>query len=135
MFYVAEKLAKQNKELTVKRGFWIGLFQVLAFLPGFSRSGSTISGGLFVGITRKQAAKFSFLMGIPILLGAGVLGLKDVYTENSLTKAMIIGFCVAFVSGLLAIKYLMRYLQNHTLDIFIWYRIVLAIVLIFFLIY
>ena len=78
VMYLAEKFAVQNEELTVKKGIWIGLFQCLALVPGFSRSGATISGGLIFGLTREEAARFSFLLSIPIVFGSGMKKLFEI---------------------------------------------------------
>ncbi|MFA6341209.1 MAG: undecaprenyl-diphosphate phosphatase, partial [Candidatus Paceibacterota bacterium] len=75
--YLAEKFSKQDKEISVKKGVWIGLSQCLALVPGFSRSGATISGGLIAGLNREEAARFSFLLSIPIILGSGSKKLLD----------------------------------------------------------
>ncbi len=72
VMFAAEKFSKKNKELTIIDGLWVGLFQCLALVPGFSRSGATISGGLFMGLTREDATRFSFLMSIPIIFGSGM---------------------------------------------------------------
>lgn len=109
-----------------KRGFSIGLFQSLALIPGMSRSGMTISGGMLFGMQRKEAARFGFLLGVPLLLGAGAkkaldLGVGEIGTE------MIVGTVSAFVVALLVIHLLLRFLENNTLYVFIIYRVLLAI--------
>ena len=129
LFYVAEKVAKQNTELTANKGFLIGLFQSLALFPGTSRSGATISGGLILGLTREEAARFSFLLSFPIIFGSGLVKMLGLAGESAeLDSALFFGTLAAFLVGLLAIHYLLMYLKNHTLQIFIWYRVALAIV-------
>lgn len=131
LFWFAEKMAKQNKPLNIKKGFLIGLFQTLALVPGVSRSGSTISGGLLLGLTREQAAHFSFLLSFPIILGSGLKKLLDLQKEHlisSLGSPLVFSFITAFITGLLCIHFLLRYLKNHTLNIFIIYRLALAII-------
>jgi undecaprenyl-diphosphatase len=111
-----------------KLSYWdallVGVGQALAIAPGISRSGSTISAGLARGLDRPTAARFSFLLGTPIIFGAGLLKLKDL-VEMGVSGAgvtpMAVGFLTAFLSGFLAIRYLLRYLQNHTLYIFAYY--------------
>lgn len=111
----------------------IGLAQALALAPGISRSGSTIAAGLARGIRRDQAARFSFLLGTPVIFGAGLLQLVDVLqsdaaqlTDNWLP--LISGFIAAAVAGIVAIRFLLRYLRNHTLYIFSVYCLVLGLI-------
>ncbi len=102
----------------------VGAGQALAIAPGISRSGSTIAAGLFRKLDRPTAARFSFLLGTPIIFGAGLLKLKDLVEMGAGDMGMLpllVGFLTAFVSGVLAIRYLLRYLQNHTLTIFAYY--------------
>ena len=132
VMYLAEKFSKQNSNLTVGRGFIVGLFQVLALIPGFSRSGSTISGGLFMGLSREQAARFSFLLSIPIIVGSGSLKLFELTSKNELGGLglpLFVGSFFAFVTGLFVVHFLLKYLKNHKLDIFVIYRIFLAILI------
>jgi undecaprenyl-diphosphatase len=134
LFMVAERFGKQDKELSIGKGVAVGFFQCLALVPGVSRSGATISGGLFMGFNREQATRFSFLLSIPILFGAGLKKLFEVRHALFTTGfgfPLLLGSAVAFVSGLAAISLLIRYLKNHNLNIFIWYRIILAIIIFF----
>lgn len=111
----------------------IGLFQSLALIPGMSRSGMSISGGLFMGLQRVEATRFAFLMAFPILFGSGMKKLLDVWSGGVGpvdTGAIAIGCLVSFAVGLLAIHFLITFLNKHTLNVFAWYRIVLAVVLI-----
>jgi len=131
LFFVAEKVATQRANITTKKGIGIGLFQCLALIPGMSRSGSTISGGLILGLKREAAARFSFLLGFPILIGAGakkVLELSTTELAPGMASALFAGFTSAFFVGLCAIYFLMKYLKKHTLNIFILYRLILAII-------
>jgi undecaprenyl-diphosphatase len=130
---VAEKIGKQKHTLTVSRGFWMGCWQALALVPGFSRSGMTISGGLLLGLTRVEATRFSFLLAFPVLLGAGLKKLLDLGTSGILDAVagpLIAGSIASFLVGLLAIHFLITYLQKHTLNVFVWYRFALAIVVV-----
>ncbi len=144
VFYFAEKrsesisaLTKTNRadilsEVSLKKGFMIGLFQCIALIPGFSRSGATISGGLFNGLTRETAARFSFLLSIPIILGSGLKKLFDIAHSPDFLQfesALIVSSLVAFVSGILAIHFLLKFLKNHSLNYFGVYRIILAVVI------
>lgn len=137
LFFVAEKFAVQKQELTVRKGIWIGFFQVLALLPGMSRSGATISGGLLFGLTREKAARFSFLLSFPIIFGSGMKKLLELGGSGALNEigaSLFCGAVTAFVVGLVVIHYLLKYLRNHTLNVFIIYRVVLAIVIFIFLV-
>jgi undecaprenyl-diphosphatase len=133
LFWFAQKKSKVNKDpqtLTVGRGIVIGFFQCLALVPGISRSGATISGGLLTGISQDRAVRFSFLLSIPILFGAGLKKLYEVRSvlfETGYGTSLLLGSITAFVVGLLSINFLIKYLKNHDLNVFIWYRIALSI--------
>ena len=129
---------KPVERLGTKDAVFIGFGQALAIAPGISRSGSTISAGLLRGLDRPAAARFSFLLGTPIIFGAGLFKLKDLLevgaSGGSDTTVLIAGFLAAAISGFLCIGFLLRYLQNHTLYIFaIWVWFVAAISLVRFL--
>jgi undecaprenyl-diphosphatase len=111
----------------------IGFAQALALAPGISRSGSTIAAGLARGLRREEAARFSFLLGTPVIFGAGMLQLADVMQSDptEVTNHLLplaAGFAAAAIAGILAIRFLLRYLRNHTLYIFSAYCLVLGIV-------
>lgn len=108
-----------------RKGVVIGLFQSLALIPGMSRSGMTIAGGMFFGLDRAFAAKFGFLLGVPLLLGAGAKKILDIGIGD-MSTAMLAGTLTAFVVAILVIHYLLRFLRNHTLHVFIVYRLLLA---------
>lgn len=104
----------------------VGVAQALALIPGVSRSGSTITAGLFAGLKREAAARFSFLLSTPVVLAAGVKQVYDLTQEGGLPASDQLGFFVGFVasavSGFLCISFLLRYLQRHSTAPFIWYR-------------
>jgi undecaprenyl-diphosphatase len=134
VMFFAERFKRQNKILTTKSGFMIGLYQCLALIPGVSRSGATISGGLFEGLTREDATRFSFLLSFPIIAGAGIKEfLSLLKTGIVFTASFGVGFVTAFIVGLAGIHFLIKYLRNHSLDIFVWYRILVAVAILFFL--
>lgn len=136
LFYFAEKYAKQNKEINIKKGLIIGMFQCLALVPGMSRSGSTISGGLITGLDREAAARFSFLLSLPIIFGSGLKKVFDLYQTGALAEvesSLFVASLFAFISGLLAIHFLIKFLKNHSLNYFGVYRIILAVVILIFL--
>jgi undecaprenyl-diphosphatase len=122
----------REEKITLRKGLIIGLFQCLALVPGMSRSGASIVGGMFLGLTRSEAARFSFLLSIPILGGSGAKKLLDLMTESTSFDwgALLIAAIVAFISGLLAIHFMLSFVRRHTLWPFIWYRIILASIVI-----
>lgn len=135
-FMYAEYVYDNNfhtTELDAKTGFKVGLFQMLALIPGMSRSGSTIAGGMILGLNRSDAAKFSFLLAVPIILGAGAKKLLELISSSGeITWLPIsIGATVAFVVGLCAIHFMITFIRNHSLWPFIWYRIILACFVLF----
>jgi undecaprenyl-diphosphatase len=121
--------------LDYKTAFIIGLFQVLSLVPGTSRSGSTIIGGLLFGVSRYVAAEFTFFLAIPVMFGASFLKLVKFglnYTGAEVI-IMLVGMVVAFVVSIVSIKFLLRYIKNNDFKIFGWYRIILGIlVLVYF---
>ena len=138
----AEKEFKVNSihELSYKDALKIGAFQVLSLIPGTSRSGSTILGGMLLGVSREASAEFSFFMAIPIMLGASALKiLKFILEGFSATSGEIIllaiGMVVSFIVSVYVIKFLMDFVKRHDFKIFGYYRIGLgALVLIYFII-
>lgn len=133
---VVEKLpraaeVKDGEHLTGWRALIIGLAQTVALIPGVSRSGATILSARFVGLKPAQAAEYSFLASIPVMLGVTVktfLGDRTYLLDNLPTLAL--SNLIAFISGMIAIGFLMKYLQNHSLAIFGWYRVALAAILV-----
>jgi undecaprenyl-diphosphatase len=112
-------------DLSFKQATLIGLIQCLALFPGTSRSGSTIIGSLFLGISRKAAAEFSFFLGIPVLMGAGLLDMykmrHDLHSNDF--GVLAVGIIVAFISALIVIRALIRYVSKHDFTVFAYYRI------------
>lgn len=115
-------------ELTVKRGLLVGMFQALALLPGMSRSGATIAGGMLLGMTRYEASRFSFLLAIPITLGAGSKLFLDLLGEEGTVDwlMVLVGSVVAFVTALLVIHFFLQFIRKYTLWPFVWYGIILS---------
>lgn len=125
---VADKIGKKEKTLDKIKwtdALMIGLLQALAIIPGISRSGATIAAGLFLAFKRPDAARFSFLMSIPIIFGAGLLELPNFQNRGS-NLELAAGFISAAVFGFLAIKYLLKYIASHDFKVFVWYRWLLA---------
>lgn len=115
-------------EITPSLGFKAGLFQSLALIPGMSRSGITIAGGLIMGLTRYEAARLSFLLAIPVMLGAGTKKLFELLEASSRVDwvGITVGSITAFFVGLAAIHFMMNFMRTNSLWPFIWYRILLA---------
>ena len=115
---------EELKRLPVAKAAGIGLAQALALVPGTSRSGVTISAGLFQGVSRGTAARFSFLLSIPAILGAGILKLDELSGATETPAELVAGTVAAAVSGFLAVSFLLRLLRTRTLWPFIWYRVI-----------
>lgn len=133
LMLVAEKttsrpLTRDVDNMTVKQAFWVGLFQILSLWPGFSRSGSTIAGGLFLGMSRKAAAEFSFIIAVPLMLVACIYDLMKIWDSLSADDftMLAIGFVVAFITAYISIVWFLRFLNNSTLASFAYYRFIVA---------
>jgi undecaprenyl-diphosphatase len=128
---VAGTQRRDMKRLTFADAIAVGAAQVLALIPGSSRSGSTITGGLFSGLTRETAARFSFLLSIPAVAASGLLELpKALQSIQTGWTAIAVATVVSGISGYLSIAFLLRYLQRHTTYAFVAYRIALGLLLI-----
>jgi undecaprenyl-diphosphatase len=141
ILFIVERLAQHIREmnlLTLKDSIIIGLAQALAVIPGVSRSGSTITAGMALNLKREAAARFSFLLSAPIIAGAGLKSAWDMVqqyqTGAGISSAELIlfpiGLAAAAISGYVCIKVLLRYLQNHSTDLFVYYRWGLALLII-----
>ncbi len=130
VFFIADRIPKDASDsggVTKLKGLFIGIFQTFALIPGVSRSGITISGGLFFGLSREEAIRFAFLLAIPVTLGAGLKTLLNASSSLSYSDPAIwAGFIATFLSGLVAIRFLIKFLSRHSFNIFIAYRLVLA---------
>jgi len=131
---IAEKTAKFKKNIenvTILDSVLIGLAQAVALIPGSSRSGTTITGGLFLGLKRDVAARFSFLLSVPAILASGMLQLIESlkYINYDLTVNLIVATIVSAVSGYLAIDFLLKFLKKNTTFVFIYYRIALGVLI------
>ena len=130
---LAEKVGKHKRnfdELGVKDGIWMGLAQALALIPGVSRSGSTLTAGLFAGLERATAARFSFLLGIPAITLAGLVELRGAFNagiSNGELLTILVGVISAAIFSYIAIAWLLRYLQTQNTWIFVWYRLAFGI--------
>ena len=134
-FFIDEKKGIKNtrslNQLSFKTAFLIGCFQMLALIPGTSRSGATILGGLLLGCTRAVSSEFSFFLAIPFMAGASLLKLikaKFIFDAFSI-MILLVGTLISFIISLFAIRFLMNYVRTHTFKIFGIYRVILGIVI------
>ena len=136
MMLVVDRLVKNksDKEITQKQGMSVGLAQALALVPGVSRSGATITAGVFVGLSREQATRFSFLLAMPIVAGSalGVLLKGDLGGES--TTPLLVGMLAAFLSGTFAIRFMLKSISKVGLKPFAYYRIALALIVLLFVV-
>ncbi|MFP5501004.1 MAG: undecaprenyl-diphosphate phosphatase [Candidatus Sericytochromatia bacterium] len=126
------KLERTWKDLRLKDAMLIGLAQAVALIPGVSRSGSTIMAGLFLGLERADAARFSFLLGFPVTIASIVFKFKDLGAEPMIASQlpmMAVGTVVSAVSGFLCIHYLLKFLQRFTMNVFVVYRIAFGLMI------
>ncbi len=140
LFIIIENKNKGRKarvnsiaEITYRDAFLIGVFQLLAAIfPGTSRSGSTIMGGLFIGISRSVITEFTFFLAIPVMFGASLLKIVKFGLDftGSEIASLLIAMVVAFLVSLFVIKFLMSYIKKHDFKVFGWYRIILGILVI-----
>jgi undecaprenyl-diphosphatase len=134
LLYISQRmnLGNRNIEKTgIKDTLIIGLSQAIAILPGISRSGTTISTGLFLGLDKEFAAKFSFLLSIPVILGAGLTEIGDLGVNlDANSYVYIAGFLAAFMSGYLGIKVLIKFIKEKSLDLFAYYCWIVGILVI-----
>lgn len=137
LFIVIENYNKRRKakirsisQITWKTALFIGVFQLLAMIPGTSRSGATIIGGILLGMNRKTAAEYTFFLAIPVMAGVSLIKLIKFGLAFSGSELLLlaVGMVVAFVVSILAIVFLMSYIKKHDFKVFGWYRIVLGIV-------
>lgn len=133
-FYLMDRFAKKDrpiKEVSNKDAMIFGLLQSIAVIPGVSRSGMTIAAGRSLGFSRDAATRFSFLMAIPVILGASLLELPEVI-DHGFTMTFVIGASVSFIAAYITIKLFLQYIQKIPFIIFVWYSIFLAGVIIYF---
>jgi undecaprenyl-diphosphatase len=132
----AEYFGRQSRhaeQLTWRDGLLVGLAQCLALVPGVSRSGATISAGLFLGLDRALAARFGFLLAIPAVLASGLFSLPDAFDPVSEGMSatgvqLLVSVVIAFVVGYAAVAWLLRFLTHHSMYWFVGYRVVLALI-------
>lgn len=127
---LAERYGRQQrelKELTVRDGILLGFAQAMALIPGVSRSGGTITAGLFLGYSRPAAVRYSFLLAIPAVVASGLFQLPDVFSGDGPSAVqMVTATLIAFAVGYAAIAWLLRYVERHSVYLFVGYRVVLG---------
>ena len=132
VLWIADRLARNALELrslSWPDGIALGFAQALALIPGVSRSGATIAGGLFLGYKREAATRYAFLLAIPAVFGSGLYKLKDLGDDPTLAWGpTLVATVIAFAVGLGVIAWLLRYVSRHSFSIFVWYRLALAAV-------
>mgnify|MGYP000861926278 CR=1 FL=1 len=132
LLWLVETFAHQEKDMqkiTPLDALIIGFFQMLSLFPGLSRSGATISGGVIRKLHREEAAKFSFLMSIPVMIGAGVLSVNDLISIPNVSEflpALMVGFLTAMLVGYFSIHWLLKFLNKNKLTVFSFYCLILA---------
>ena len=138
LLYIADKnkfSKKIDTDFNIRSVLIIGLFQILALIPGVSRAGITITAGRVLGFNRTDSTKISFYLAIPALIGASGLGIKDLFNENvDFNILVLFGIFLSFIFSLLTIKIFLKFIKNFSLNVFVVYRILLAVVL-FYIIY
>ena len=141
LFIIIEKKHKNKtsrvndlKDITYKDALLVGIFQLLALIPGTSRSGATIIGGLLIGLKRSVVAEFTFFLAIPVMAGASLLKILKYIIKVGLTftsielMTLLVGSLVAFIISIIVIKFLMNYIRKHDFKVFGYYRIILGII-------
>ncbi|MDP3043427.1 MAG: undecaprenyl-diphosphatase UppP [bacterium] len=141
LFIVLEKVSRKTdelKNLNWNKSLIIGFAQAIALIPGTSRSGITIIAGLFAGLKREAAVRFSMLLSIPVILGASITKIPQIFKADFGDKEfalLAVAFFAAFISGLVAIKYFLKFAKEHSLNVFAFYRIALAVLIIILLLF
>jgi undecaprenyl-diphosphatase len=135
---IAEKVGAQKKtfeKITLRDALLIGFAQMIALIPGTSRSGITISAGLFAGLKKEEAAKFSFMLSAPAILGAAIVKLPNLSGSVLTSTAFWLGMLSSFIFSLLAIIFILKFVQKYSYKPFVYYRFVLALLIMIFLIW
>ena len=131
---LAERVGRQTRraarDAACVDGVMLGFAQAMALIPGVSRSGGTITAGLFLGFTRTAAVRYSFLLAIPAVVASGLFQIPDVFAGDGPSPVqMVVATLIAFVLGYASIAWLLRYVARHSVYVFVWYRVVLGLLL------
>ncbi|MEK6871883.1 MAG: undecaprenyl-diphosphate phosphatase [Nanoarchaeota archaeon] len=127
IIYLTKFSRERKQHVSFFDAFIIGIFQAFALLPSVSRSGMTISSGLFNGVDSREAARFSFLLAIPALLGANIFEIKNIMSMNISYSILVVSFLLTFVTSLITIRFLIQIVQHEKFYLFGWYNVVLGI--------
>ena len=131
----AERVHLGERNVSYAVALAIGVAQAVALIPGVSRSGITITAGILLGLRRREAVDFAFLLSIPVVFGISLLEIKHVpLMEGDESMVFVVGTFSAFIAGLASLTFLIHYLRNHTLDVFAYYRIALAVLIMVFIV-
>ena len=135
LLYIADRRKIFNNlenSFNFKSALIIGLFQIIALLPGTSRAGITITAGRILGFDRTDSTKISFYLSIPALAGASAIGIKDLLKENiEFNFIVLVGIFLSFIFSLITIKYFLKFIKNFSFKIFVFYRIILSLILLY----
>ena len=135
LLYIADRRKIFNNlenSFNFKSALIIGLFQIVALIPGTSRAGITITAGRILGFNRTDSTKISFYLSIPALAGASVIGIKDLLKENiEFNFIVLVGIFLSFIFSLITIKYFLKFIKNFSFKIFVFYRIILSLILLY----
>jgi undecaprenyl-diphosphatase len=132
MMLLCERIYVGERKISYPVVLLIGFAQALALVPGTSRSGITITAGILLGLKKTEAVDFSFLLSIPIILGTALYEIKHLHFQAGEMELHLYGMASAFVFGILSLKFLVGYLKKHSLDVFAYYRIAIAILILLF---
>ena len=132
MMILAERVAVDRSSVTMPIAIAIGIAQAIALVPGVSRSGITITMAIMLGIRKSEAVDFSFMLAIPIILGTSLYEARHVQLHGDAAALYLFGMLSAFIFGAASLKFLITYLQDHTLELFAYYRIGLALLILIF---
>jgi len=124
------KSDKKIKNISFGQSFLVGCAQAIALIPGVSRSGITMTAGRSMGLTKKDAARFSFLLATPAMFGAFLLSFEDISSKD-LNSVFLFGVLSSTIFGFFAIKYLLKYLEKGNFSVFVWYRVIIALIVMF----
>jgi undecaprenyl-diphosphatase len=133
LLWAVDKYATRSEpigSMTFGRALTIGLAQALALIPGVSRSGSTMTAGRALGLSRDATARYSFMAALPIIGGAAIFGLRDIPLHELLSLDWVLGFLAAAITSVLLMRWMLNYVRNHSFAIFMWYRIAAGLLLI-----
>lgn len=132
MMILSERIVVDRSEITMPIAIAIGIAQAIALVPGVSRSGITITMAIILGIRKSEAVDFSFMLAIPIILGVSIYESRHIQFHGDGTMLYLFGMLSAFIFGAASLKFLITYLKRHTLDLFAYYRIALALLILIF---